>query len=164
MWVCSVSFRPLRSYQLLWLQHFWVLSDLLIQVLQIHCSFRVSYSTTSRLLSGSLITQCWSLSLPWLYLSCTFNNWVLWYFVLWPGDEWSLPLFWIRPVCGCCGVSCCSIVFLSEPLLECLVWIWEVQPALTNTSIYVCFSKTIIFQGIETKQPPLHLPFNKPFL
>lgn len=27
----------------------------------------------------------------------------------------------------------------SEPVLECPVWIWEVQPALTNTTVCVCF-------------------------
>lgn len=89
------------------------LLDWLIPVcLWIHCSFRVSHSAGLRSLSGSLITKCWSLSVPWLYLSCSCNDFCQYknrsYFL--PGDVEPL-LFWLWPVIGCGGgVSCCSVV------------------------------------------------------
>lgn len=49
---CLLSYCLLRSCQLLSLQPFLLLPDLLISVLWSYCSFRVSHSAVSRLLSG----------------------------------------------------------------------------------------------------------------
>lgn len=72
---------------------------------------------------------------------------------LWPDDAWSLPLFfWIWPVIGCCGVSCCSIV-------SSLSLYWSALSGSEWCSLHILIppsmsvSKIIIFQGIEKKQP-----------
>lgn len=54
--------------------------------------------------------------------------------------------------------------FLSEPVPECLVWIWEVQPAHTNTSIYVCVQNYNISGNWEKTTSCIYLSISYPFL
>lgn len=126
---------------------------LLILVLWGHCSFRVSHSDISRLLSGSrnagafLCLCCIFLTLLSV-LSATLNcasfllAWCLWSH---PSFGYGLTL----PAVVCHAVQ----LFPSQPVLECLVWISDVPSAHTNTFIYVFVQKIYDISGIWEKQP-----------
>lgn len=77
-------------------------------------------------------------------------------------SPWTPPFFfffWIWPVFGCCGVSCCSIA-------SSLSLYWSALFRSEGCSLHILIlpslsvSKITIFQGIE-KNKPMHFPFNK---
>lgn len=84
------------------------------------------------------------LSVTWYFELCNLS--LAWWCV-------EPPLFfWIWPVIGCCGVSCCSIV-------SSLSLYWSALSGSEWCSLHILIppsmsvSKIIIFQGIEKKQP-----------